>query len=97
MILLNSPSAGPASFAVGKSGSGKPIKTVVITLPADGGVRLTSGGNSMAVTAFASTPAAGVSNADRRPTLSGRRHLDVVANQPAGSYTGQFTLIANFQ
>jgi hypothetical protein len=98
VILLNSPSAGAASFAVGTSGGGKPLKTVTFSLPSDSAVRLTSGSNSMAVTAFVSSPPAGSANSiNSTPTVSVGATLHVAANQPAGTYSGSFSLIANFQ
>jgi hypothetical protein len=98
VIVLNSPSAGAATFSVGKSGSGKPLKTVVFSLPSNTDVRLTSGSNSMAVTNFVSSPAAGVSNSVTTTTaVSVGATLNVGANQPPGTYSGSFTLIANFQ
>jgi len=98
VIVLNSPSAAAATFSVGKSGSGKPLKTVIFSLPSNTDVRLTSNGNSMAVTNFVSAPAAGVSNsASTTSTVSVGATLNVGANQPAGAYSGSFTVIANFQ
>jgi hypothetical protein len=98
VILLTSPSAASASFAVGKTGGGKPLKTVTFSLPADTDVVLTSGSNRMTVTTFVSSPAAGVSNsASSTTTVSVGATLHVAANQAPGSYSGSFTLIANFQ
>jgi hypothetical protein len=98
VILLNSPSANSASFAVGSSGSGKPVKTVTFSLPSDNAVRLTSGSDSMAVTTFVSSPAAGISNnLSNTPTVTVGATLQVGANQSPGNYSGSFSLIANFQ
>ena len=98
VILLNSASANSASFAVGKSGGGKPLKTVSFSLPSDSAVRLTSGSNSMAVTTFVSSPAAGISNnMSSTPTVTVGATLQVGANQAPGTYSGSFSLIANFQ
>jgi hypothetical protein len=98
VILLNSPSANSASFTVGVSGGGKPIKTVTFSLPSDTAVRLTSGSNSMAVTTFLSSPAAGVANniSSTRAVTVGAT-LKVGANQAPGVYSGSFSLIGNFQ
>jgi hypothetical protein len=98
VILLNSPSANSASFTVGASGGGKPLKTVSFSLPSDTAVRLTSGSNSMALTTFVSSPAAGVNNnlASVRTVTVGAT-LQVGANQAPGNYSGSFSLIANFQ
>lgn len=98
VILLNSPSANSASFAVDKSGGGKPLKTVIFTLPSDTAVRLTSGSNSMAVTTFASSPAAGISNnLTTTTTITVGATLQVGVNQAPGNYSGSFSLIANYQ
>jgi hypothetical protein len=98
VILLNSPSANSASFAVGKSGGGKPLKTVIFTLPSDTAVRLTSGSNSMAVTTFTSSPAADISNnLTTTTTVTVGATLKVGANQAPGNYSGSFSLIANYQ
>src|SRR5437763_15650696 len=70
VILLTSATAGAASFAVGKSGRGKTLKTVIFTLPTDTDVVLTSGANRMSVTTFVSSPAAGGSNTlSQTPTV----------------------------
>lgn len=100
VILLNSPSAGAATFAVGVTGSpkGAKLKAVIVTLPANGTVRLTSGSNSMAVDSFVSSPAAGLSSSlSTTPTVSVGATLTAAANQPPGTYSGSFTVIANFQ
>jgi hypothetical protein len=98
VILLNSPSANSASFTVGTSGSGKPLKTVTFSLPSNTDVRLTSGSNSMAVTTFVSSPAAGISNnMSSTRTVTVGATLQVGANQAPGNYSGSFSLIANFQ
>ena len=98
VILLNSPSANSASFTVGVSGGGKPIKTVTFSLPSDTAVRLTSGSNSMAVTTFVSSPAAGIANnISTTRTVTVGATLQVGANQAPGVYSGSLSLIANYQ
>jgi hypothetical protein len=98
VILVNSSSANSASFTVGSSGNGKPVKTVTFSLPSDTAVRLTSGSDSMAVTTFVSSPAAGISNNfSSTPTVTVGATLQVGANQAPGTYSGSFSLIANFQ
>ena len=100
VILLNSPSAAAATFAVGVTGTSKgtKLRTVIVTLPANGTVRLSSGSNSMAVDSFVSSPAAGVSSAiSTTPTVSVGATLTAAPNQPAGTYSGSFSVIANFQ
>jgi hypothetical protein len=100
VILLNSPSAAAATFSVGVTGTAKgaKLKNVILTLPANGTVRLTSGSNSMAVDTFVSTPAAGLSSSlSTTPTASVGATMTVAPNQPSGTYSGSFTVIANFQ
>jgi hypothetical protein len=97
VVLLNSPSAGAAAFNVGKSNGGATNKAVAITLPANGSVRLTSGANSMALSAFVTSPATILSVPNGGVTLSVGATMTVAANQPRGSYTGSIPLIVNFQ
>jgi hypothetical protein len=52
----------------------------------------------MAVTAFASSPAAGISNnLSTTTTVTVGATLQVGANQAPGNYSGSFSLIANYQ
>jgi hypothetical protein len=96
VILLNSPSAGQSTFTVSKSGGGN-NKAVIISLPANGSVRLSSGSNSMAVGTFTNSPASLTSVTTTGTTLSVGATLTVAANQPPGAYSGSFPLIVNFQ
>lgn len=97
VILLTSPSAAPATFTVSKTNNGGGNKAVILSLPANGSVRLTSGGNSMAVNTFANSPATLTTVSIAGTTLSVGATLTVAANQPAGAYSGSFPLIVNFQ
>jgi len=98
VILLNSPSVAAAAFAVGTSGNrGTKLKSFILTLPANGTVRLTSGSNSMAVGSFVSSPAAGTTVSISTTTASVGASLTVAPNQAAGTYSGSFSVIANFQ
>jgi hypothetical protein len=97
VILLNSPTANPATFTVSKSSNGGTNKAVIISLPANGSTRLTSGSNSMAVDAFTNSPATLTSVTTTGTTLSVGATLTVAANQPPGLYSGSFPLIVNFQ
>ncbi len=94
VILLNSPSAGQATFTVSKSNNGS-NKAVIISLPSNGSTRLTSGSNSMAVNAFVNSTLGTVTTAGT--PLSVGATLTVAADQPAGAYSGSFPLIVNFQ
>jgi hypothetical protein len=97
VILLTSPSAGPATFTVSKSGNGGANKAVILSLPANGTTRLNSGTNSMAVNSFVSSPASLTSVTTTGTTLSVGATMTVAANQPPGSYTGSISVIVNFQ
>jgi hypothetical protein len=97
VILLNSPTASPAQFSVIRSKTGGTIKSVTITLPANGSIRLTSGSNSMAVGSFVSSPATLSTITTTATALTVGATLTVAANQPPGSYSGSFPLIINFQ
>jgi hypothetical protein len=95
VVLLNSPSAGQATFSVSRSSNGGANKAVIISLPANGSTRLTSGSNSMAVDSFVNSTLGTVTTAGT--PLSVGATLTVAANQPAGAYSGSFPLIVNFQ
>lgn len=97
VVLLNSPSAGQASFNVGKSSNGGNNKAVIISAPANGSIRLSSGANSMAVNTFVNNPGSIASVPNGGAALGVGATLTVAPNQPAGSYTGTFPLTVNFQ
>jgi hypothetical protein len=97
VVLLNSPSAGAAVFNVGKSSGGITSQAVVITLPANGSIAMTSGANSMPLSAFVTSPATILSIPNGGLTLSVGATMTVAANQPRGNYTGSIPLIVNFQ
>ena len=97
VLLLNSPSAGAASFIVKKSNSGATNKSVIITLPANGGTRLSSGTNNMPLSAFVTSPSTILTVPNGGVTLLMGATLTVAANQPRGTYTGAIPLIVNFQ
>ena len=97
VILLNSPAAGQATFTVSKSSNGGAGKAVIISLPANGSVRLTSGSNSMAVGTFGNSPASLTSVTMTGTTLSVGATLTVAANQAPGNYSASCPLTINFQ
>lgn len=97
IVLLNSPSVGQAGFSVGRSGNGGNSKAVSISVPANGSIRLSSGGNSMAVDSFVNNPAAILTVPTGGTTLSIGATLNVAPNQPPGTYSGSFPLTVNFQ
>ncbi|MFC0254435.1 DUF4402 domain-containing protein [Massilia consociata] len=97
VVLLNSPTVGQAMFNVGKSSNGGNNKAVIISLPANGSTRLSSGANSMAVNAYTNSPSALVSVPNGGTSLAVGATLVVAPNQPPGNYTGTFPLTVNFQ
>lgn len=93
VVLLSAGAGAVSLFSV----TGDPNLTYAITLPADGVATLTSGGNSMALTAFTSSPAStGVLSAGGSQTLSVGATLGVGSNQAPGSYSGSFNVIVNY-
>lgn len=97
VVLLSSPTAGQATFTVGKSTNGGGNRAVSITLPANGTIRLSSGANSMAVNTFVNNPASINSVPNGGTSLSVGATLTVAPNQPPGTYSGSFSLTVNFQ
>ena len=103
VVLLTSPNAGQALFNASRisgigSGSGTDTTTAVsISLPANGSVWLTgSGGGTMAVNNFVSTPAA-TGSFQAPMTLTVGATLTVAPNQAPGTYTGTFSVTVNYQ
>lgn len=98
VVLLNSPNAGQAVFNVGKSINGSNNRAVIITLPANGATRLTSGANSMAVATFVRSPTTQtITIPNGGTTLSIGATLSVAPNQAPGNYSGSFPLTVNYQ
>jgi hypothetical protein len=96
VIVLNSGTPGPATFTVGGN-AGK--KSVLITFP-NSSIQLTnaSGSGSMTVDTFVSSPAANKLVApSAAATVSVGATLHVNSPQPAGTYSGSFSLTVNFQ
>jgi hypothetical protein len=93
IILLAGGSATSASFSLAESGTGTALTWTSITLPAS--ATLTSGGASMTLTNFTSDPdhrmAAGAQ------LLSVGATLEVGPNQPAGNYSGSFSVSVNYE
>lgn len=97
LILLNSPSAGQATYNVAKSKNGTVNMTVAITLPANNTVQLASGANRMAVNNFVASPATIASVPNGGTPLSVGATLSVSSGQPAGTYTGSYNITVNYQ
>jgi hypothetical protein len=99
VVLLNSPDAGQAMFIVSKSAVAGDDggKAVIISLPPNGSIRLSSGSNSMAVDGFGNSPNALLAIPASGTTLSVGATLTVAPNQAPGNYSGSFPLIVNYQ
>lgn len=94
VVLLNSPTVGQASFNAIRSSGNK--SAVIITIPANGSIRLNSGTNSMAVNNFVSTPAS-TGSVQTPMTMSVGATLVVAPNQAPGTYSGTFNVTVNYQ
>ena len=94
VVLLNSPTVGQASFNAIRSNGNK--SAVIITIPANGSIRLNSGTNSMAVNNFVSTPAS-TGSVQTPMTMSVGATLVVAPNQAPGTYSGTFNVTVNYQ
>ncbi|QOY93890.1 DUF4402 domain-containing protein [Massilia sp. UMI-21] len=97
VVLLNSPAAGQAAFTLARSSNGGSNKAVIISLPPNGNIRLSSGASSMAVSSFVNSPTSLLTVPAGGTTLSIGATLSVAPNQPAGVYSGSFPLTVNFQ
>ena len=97
VVLLASPSAGQAIFNANRANGTGTDTAVSISLPANGSVWLTgSGGGTMAVNNFVSTPAS-TGSVQTAMTLSVGATLAVAPNQAPGTYSGTFSVIVDYQ
>ena len=93
VVTLSADPGQAAQFLV----SGDPSTTYAITLPVDGTVVLSNGAIDMPVSGFVSDPAAnGVLPGSGSQLLSVGATLHVAAGQPAGSYSGSFSVTVNY-
>ncbi|MFL6672229.1 MAG: DUF4402 domain-containing protein [Massilia sp.] len=97
-VALVPSTVSSASFSYNDNAANKASAAVIISLPPDGNVTLTSAGGSMALTAFTSNPApgAGVLSGGSLTFTVGAT-LNVGANQPTGSYTGSLPITIQYQ
>lgn len=84
--------------AAGFTVTGDPNLTYFIELPTDNFVSLSGPGSSMAITSFTSNPsgADGLLSAGGSQNLSVGGTLNIGSNQAAGSYSGNFSVIVNY-
>ena len=66
-----------------------------VTLPANGDVTLSGGGSSMNVINFTSGSTGTLTGGSDSLTIGAT--LELIANQPAGTYTGDYTIIVEYQ
>lgn len=97
VVLLNSPTSGAANFLVTTSDRQASSQAVIISLPADGSIRLSSGNNSMPVNTFVSSPSVILTLPAGGQPLAVGATMTVAPQQPSGNYSGLFPLIVNFQ
>lgn len=94
-VVLLSSSAAAASFAI--SGTGNDNKVFIVTLPANGVVRLTAGADSMALNTFTTSyPSGGLLGAGV-PSFTVGATMTVAPNQRPASYSGTFPVTLEFQ
>jgi hypothetical protein len=97
VLLLNAVGGSAASFNVSDSDPANSNRAYIITLPDNGTVTLTNGSNSMAVNNFVSSPSdSGVLSGGAQIVTVGST-LTVGASQPPGSYSGNFSLLVEYQ
>lgn len=97
VLLISSGPGASASFQVSDGDPANADKSFIITLPADGSVTLSGPSGSMAVDNFTSDPSeTGVLSTGSR-TIQVGATLTVGPNQPAGSYSGSFPIVINYQ
>lgn len=96
-VLLISSSPSSASFTWTDTSPANANKVCLIGLPADGTVTLTSGTSSMAVRGFTSTPSGSSPMTGGSLQFTVGATLVVGANQPAGNYSGTFSVTMSYQ
>lgn len=97
VLLVPSGSGAAATFNVSDTNPENLNKIYIITLPDNSTVMLTSGSNSMALNNFVSTPSGSGTLTAGTQILSVGATLSVGANQPAGNYSGNFSVTVNYQ
>jgi hypothetical protein len=94
-VIIIVPDCSSAEFMV----TGDPDFTYLIELPADDFVTLTGPGNNMVISNFVSNPAEGANgllSSGGSQILSVGATLNVANNQAAGSYSGSFSVIVQY-
>jgi hypothetical protein len=94
VVLLSGGTVSSAAFSLTESGSGTALTWTSISLPAS--ATLTSGAASMTLTNFTSNPTGTFDGSALRELTVGAT-LNVSPNQPAGNYTGTFSVTVDYQ
>lgn len=90
-------SAGSAGeFIIAESDPGFANQAYTITLPSDDTVVLSGTNGTMAVNGFTSSPSETGTLSGGTQTVTIGATLSVSANQPAGAYSGSFSVIINY-
>jgi hypothetical protein len=97
VLLVTSGGGTAASFTVTDPNPANANQTYIITLPDNGAVTLTSGSNSMTLSNFVSTPSGNSVLTAGAQIVAVGATLSVGANQPAGNYSGNFSVTVNYQ
>jgi hypothetical protein len=97
VLLISTGPGASASFQVSDGDPANADKSFIISLPADGSVTLSGPSGSMAVDSFTSDPSeTGALSAGSQAIQVGAT-LKVGPDQPAGSYSGSFQVLINYQ
>lgn len=97
VIVMGSSPSSSAAFQVSESKTGIVTNVVILTLPANGGVTLQSGTNSMTLSGFTSDKPLVSTLVGNSLSVSVGATLTVRANQPRGKYTGSIPLTVEYQ
>jgi len=89
-VLASAAGVSAASFDV----AGEPNTSFAVGLP--GSIQITSGANSMTVDSFTTGASAYLLDGAGASGLSVGANLSVAANQPAGLYSGSFSVIVAY-
>jgi ABC-type amino acid transport substrate-binding protein len=96
-VLLMTSTASSAAFTFTDNAPNKANAGVIISLPADNSVILSSGTNQMQLKTFTSTPSGTGVMSGGALQISVGATLTVNANQPKGSYTGSIPITVQYQ
>ena len=97
VIVMPSSASSSAGFLVTESKTGVIPNVVILTLPANSGLTLRSGTNSMTLTGFTSDRSILSTLLGGSLAVSVGATLTVRANQPRGKYTGSIPLTVEYQ